>query len=389
MDPTLWQPNWQSNEAAASIIRDQVGPTYGELRPGKSPETATFPSHPDIVATMAKDGLEHPHPDIAHVLATCAGYAYSDAGTVSMMMTRMGLENSRCREISRSVDAMLIRSTAHVVQSRDGRVVIVAFRGTPPFDAVSWLLDADVYPERVAAAADTKGEKRDFEVHAGFYRNVRITRHEVVNALQLALNGKSILGETTDSSFQHTPCADASKPESAMESLYITGHSLGGAMAALFTSMLLMSDEPIYQSLAAKLRAVYTFGQPMVGLKSFVSSAEERFHDANVPLLRYVYKKDPVPGLPPLETGHFKHFGDEYRLGSDGRWEQGKSSTSLSLGGVADSIVAYGASKIPVLRNVPFHHRLDDHFPHHYVSALIPEGSTDEFGDYYMQQQKH
>ena len=117
---------WQAPEEPQSIIRDQVGPSFEQLRPGKAPTTPTFPVYPKLVATMANGRLTHPDQTLAQVLATCSGYAYSDAGTVAMMMTRMGLENNLCREISRSVDAMFIRSTAHLIQSSDGQVVIVA-----------------------------------------------------------------------------------------------------------------------------------------------------------------------------------------------------------------------------------------------------------------------
>jgi hypothetical protein len=390
MNAAPWQSN-PSNEGQQSVIRDQVGPTYADLRPGKPTTTSTFPAYPDLVATMAKDGLAHPDPAIGQVLATCAGYAYSDVGTVSMMMTRMGLESSLCREITRSVDAMFINSTAHLVQSRDGRVVIVAFRGTPPLDLLSWFLDADIYPERVAAAADHNGgEDRSFEVHAGFYRNVRVTRHEIIHALQRALRGESIVGDTTDGSFRHVVSAEAvqdtGQQRAPLEALYITGHSLGGAMAVILASMLVMSDNPEYQAIAARLRAVYTFGQPMVGAPDFAESAKEQFRDADVAVVRYVFKSDPVPLLPPRSVGDFAHFGQEYRFGRDGKWEASESSKPMPwAAGLVNSFVSFGVTKFLPLRDLPFRHKIEDHFPHHYVSSLIPEGHPDEFGDYYMQ----
>lgn len=386
MNPMWWQPS----PAPTSVIRDQVGPTYEDLRPGKATTTSTFPAYPDLAATMAKDGLAHPDPAIGHVLATCAGYAYSDVGTVSMMMTRMGLESSVCREISRSVDAMFINSTAHLVQSRDGRVVVVAFRGTPPLDLVSWFLDADVYPEKVAASAGSRrGERRPFEVHAGFYRNVRVTRHEIIHALQRALRGESVIGGTTDGSFRHVAPTDVvpTQQRAPLEALYITGHSLGGAMAVLLASMLVGSDNPDYQALAAKLRAVYTFGQPMVGSPEFARAATEQFREADVPVVRYVFKRDPVPHLPPRSVGDFAHVGQEYRLGRDGGWWAAAESSGQMpwAAGLVTAFASFGVTKFLPLRDLPFQHKIEDHFPHHYVSALIPEGHADEFGDYFMQ----
>jgi hypothetical protein len=384
MSPALWH----SNEGPLSVIRDQVGPSYEDLRPGKPTTTATFPAYPDLVATMVKDGRAHPDPAIAQVLATCAGYAYSDVGTVSMMMTRIGLENSLCREITRSVDAMLINSTAHLVQSRDGRVVIVAFRGTPPLDLISWFLDADTYPETMASGADSHGgDSRPYEVHAGFYRNVRVTRHEIIHALQQALRGESIVAASSDGSFRHVSTADTEQDtgqRAPLEALYITGHSLGGAMAMILASMLVMSDNPEYQAIAAKLKAVYTFGQPMVGSPDFAEAAADQFRDADIPAVRYVFKKDPVPLLPPRSIGDFAHFGQEYRLGRDGDWTASESSKPMPwVAGLVNSFASFGLTKFLPLRDLPFQHKIEDHFPHHYVSSLIPDGHPDEFGDYY------
>ena len=381
---------WRAAAEPQSLIRDEVGPSYEHLRPARArATTASFPVYHDLVATIAKQGLAHPDDTVAHVLATCAGYAYSDAGTVAMMMTRLGLEQSLCREITRAVDAMLIRATAHVVQSRDGRVAIVAFRGTPPLDMISWLLDADVSPEKVAIAADS-AEPPDvgYDVHAGFYRNVRIIRHEVVHALQQALHGEPVIGATSDSTFSHvgTDSADVETgaQQSPLQSLYVTGHSLGGAMAVLFATMLVMSDDPERQAIAEKLRGVYTFGQPMVASKAFAEYATSRLAEADVPLLRYVYKRDPVPRLPPGSVGDFAHFGDEYRLRS-GAWAPSAPSRQMPVAsGLLTAFASFGLTKFLPLRDLPFQYKIEDHFPHHYVTSLIPEGKTDEFGDHTM-----
>jgi hypothetical protein len=93
--------------------------------------TPTFPVYANLAGKLTKASA-HPDDVVAHVLATCAGYAYSDADIVTMIMARLGLDGNRCRMIAQNVDAMLICSTAFVVQSHDGRVVIVCYRGTEP-----------------------------------------------------------------------------------------------------------------------------------------------------------------------------------------------------------------------------------------------------------------
>jgi hypothetical protein len=71
---------------------------------------------------------------------------------------------------------MLINATAHLVQSDDRRLMVVAFRGTPPLDLITWSRNADVYPEAMASVAKGSGGREPFQVHAGFYRNVRTIR---------------------------------------------------------------------------------------------------------------------------------------------------------------------------------------------------------------------
>ena len=53
-----------------------------------------FPVYPALVDTLAAAHVRAPlerDPTVAHVLGSCAGYAYADAGTVSTVMTRLGL----------------------------------------------------------------------------------------------------------------------------------------------------------------------------------------------------------------------------------------------------------------------------------------------------------
>jgi Lipase (class 3) len=282
-----------------------------------------------------------------------------------MIMARMGLSENRCRMIAEYVDAMFICSTAFVLQTEDGRVVILAYRGTEPANFINWLTDADVYPEKVAIPLGRP--PATYDVHGGFYRNVRATRHEIVKTLERALSGKSIF--------------ESGEPlPHALEALYITGHSLGGAMAAMMAAMLV--TEPAYQTLAKKLRAVYTFGQPMIGSPEL---AEECARDAFLGkrVIRYIYRRDVVPYLPPKDSGPFRHFGPEYRYEEAWPWTLSPQPADQmrNLVGLVEAPVAFLARQLRSLRNVPFQYSLADHAPQHYVSALTPPGISSEFGD--------
>ena len=374
----------------SSFVRDLVGPSYRDLRPLKDETTDDFPVYPELAQLLAGAAAEkQPVAKIAHTLAVTAGYAYSDAGTLAMMMTRLGLERAYCREIARSVDAMFIRSTAFLVQSADGRVVILCYRGTPPLDLISWLLDADVaLPDLPPAPAPLapgeipvpRGSAEGW--HPGFYRNVRATRPEVIRALDRAVNGTSILEGEVERSFTHAAAGSTRRASGPgpLEALYITGHSLGGAMAAVMTAMLL--DTPAYGHIAAKIRGVYTFGQPMVAGQDRAPMVDGLLSERGVPMVRYVYRDDPVPCLPPSYTGTYRHFGQERHFVTS--WPDRPSPTTVQSPpyrlDLATSFVAAAVRKIAPLRKVPFTKDLEDHFPLGYITSLNP-GRPSEFGD--------
>ncbi|HEX2716151.1 MAG TPA: hypothetical protein VHM67_00650, partial [Gemmatimonadaceae bacterium] len=66
-----------------------------------------FPVYADLVERLlapaqSSDG----DPTIAHVLATIAGYAYSDSATVATIAARLGLMRGACVRVEQFVDAM-------------------------------------------------------------------------------------------------------------------------------------------------------------------------------------------------------------------------------------------------------------------------------------------
>lgn len=86
----------------------------------------------------------------------------------------------------------------------------------------------------------------------------------------------------------------------------VTGHSLGGAAAAIL--LMLFTEDGV------KPGQAMTFGQPKVTNRAGV----EKYR--GLPLLRFVNDKDPVPLMPPLDIstildeGPYKHFGPEVVL---------------------------------------------------------------------------
>src|SRR5260370_155400 len=94
--------------------------------------------------------------------------------------------------------------------------------------------------------------------------------------------------------------------------LYITGHSLGGALAVIASARIEPSD---------RVAACYTFGCPRVGTAEF---ADELW---KVPVYRLVHSADIVPRVPP--PFGYRHAGDMRYIKRNGKMMQGPNSVGL------------------------------------------------------------
>src|SRR5262249_20261900 len=89
--------------------------------------------------------------------------------------------------------------------------------------------------------------------------------------------------------------------------LWITGHSLGGALALLSAWMFRRKFIPVHQ--------VYTFGAPMIGNVEATQAFDRDLADR---VFRYVSLMDPVPKLPTVSliANHYGHCLKEIDLGA-------------------------------------------------------------------------
>jgi hypothetical protein len=240
----------------------------------------------------------------ASILSYMSAWCYSNQEDFKGMMARSGIKGVECIEVSRLNDVLFISAKADVIRSDDGRLAIVCFRGTELTNATSWLTDvcaapAVLYPDKI-------------QVHGGFVRNFQSIWPEVVQALCCKIE------KDDDGNFLKF-CHD---DEDKLDALYICGHSLGGAMATLAAlSLRYVDNNPVMKKLLKKLKGVYTYGQPM--LLSLSGKSEKKYVPtldtfAEKAVYRHVFGKDPVPHLPPTETGPWCHVGLELR------WEQGQ-----------------------------------------------------------------
>ncbi len=94
--------------------------------------------------------------------------------------------------------------------------------------------------------------------------------------------------------------------------LWITGHSLGGALALLAGWLFSRRTIAVHQ--------IYTYGGPMIGNRAAIQAFDREFA-GNV--FRYVNLPDPVPKLPTISliANHYEHCQREVTLGAAGAGE--------------------------------------------------------------------
>ena len=162
--------------------------------------------------------------------------------------------------------------------ARDDELVVLAFRGT--VSITDWLRNLKIARREVEMG----------KVHGGF--------HEGLEAVW-ADHVEPTLREAADSGHK----------------VWITGHSLGGALATLAAAW-------CHEWL--DVAGVYTFGQPLVGNRSFARLFNSKFHNR---FHRFVNASDIVPKVPPAPL--FAHVDQRVRFDKEGDIIEESSSRDL------------------------------------------------------------
>ncbi|KAI5055852.1 hypothetical protein GOP47_0029684 [Adiantum capillus-veneris] len=231
---------------------------------------------------------------------------------------------------------------------RDADLVVLTFRGTEPFNADDWATDFDF--------SFVELDDRIGRLHVGFLealglvdrnhlkesaeklkKHLNDPKEELTTGLSLpklksmASIGRRLRDLKEDNSYftyQEMEKLELAQRVSIFEKinadliqllkenpkarLVVTGHSLGGALAAVFAGLLLYKNVERNEKklLLESLSAIYTFGQPRVGDKVFASFMASKLEQHKVQYYRVVYAYDLVPRVPfDDRVFGFKHFG--------------------------------------------------------------------------------
>ncbi|XP_009606863.1 lipase-like isoform X1 [Nicotiana tabacum] len=264
-----------------------------------------------------------------HTLATIL-VEYASAVYVSDLTELFTWTCSRCNDLTKGFQIIeLIVDVQRCLQAYVGvaqnlNAIVIAFRGTQESSLQNWI--EDLYWKQLDI--DYPGvEGAMVRVHHGFYSSYHNTtiRPGVLNAVKRA---KELYGDIQ---------------------IIVTGHSMGGAMAA-FCAL----DLRVH--LGCQNISVMTFGQPRIGNAAFASYYSKRVPNT----IRVTNGHDIVPHLPPyyryFPQKTYRHFPREvwlYDLGfgslvytvekvCDNSGEDPSCSRSVSGNSISDHLRYYG-----------------------------------------------
>ncbi|MGB3298025.1 MAG: lipase family protein [Phormidesmis sp.] len=209
----------------------------------------------------------------ALTLAKAAYLAYQDKQFVAEIVGRWGgaIGDRNPNQMLRN-DFRYFNNKGRDTQAymlRTEQFMVLAFRGSQ--EPQDWLTNLTTQLRNFTLQKDGVATLSSYQgrVHTGFFLGWAIIEQSVL--AQIARWQKDF----------------ASKGK-RLPPLYITGHSLGGALATIAAAALVESN--------IEVAGVYTFGQPRVGDRTFVSQLNSRL---NGKIFRFVNNNDLVPHVPP------------------------------------------------------------------------------------------
>ncbi len=222
-------------------------------------------------------------------------YETDEPGKIADVLESWGLRLLGEGIIVEEVGTVLPKASTHCFVASGRGTTVVAFAGTDPIVLANWITD--------------------FDAHIGTTQTAQ---------------GYQVAAEAVWPRLKNL----LSVPEGGRRTVFVTGHSLGGALAALIAHR-------IDREGVAEVVAVYTFGMPRPASKRF---ADEQYNPRlGSRTYRLVHGEDLVPTVAPTELG-FHHLGRHLHCERGGKFDAGKlaadtaSDNPLFVAGVSKEL---------------------------------------------------
>ncbi|MEY4616828.1 MAG: hypothetical protein RJB66_1788 [Pseudomonadota bacterium] len=221
--------------------------------------------------------------------------------------------------------------------------LMLAFRGTEIDNPIDWVTDLSTsMPHRQKSLPFWKRQ-----VHKGF------------------LSAYTALSQWL---FEEIDDFIARYPNASQTPVFITGHSMGGAIATIVTAALLERNLNVSPHQRLNIKALYTFGSPRVGSQIFTEYFQALQRTQGVGVYRIVNKNDIVTKAPCFD---YRHLGTHVQLFADVQGNFPATNVNAIVNPTSDGFnyCAYGTKIVDSLDN--FSTYALEHSLESYYSVLV------------------
>lgn len=253
-----------------------------------------------------------PHRENAVRLAEFSKLAYEDGPGIEQECKRLGFDDCRFFD----------NKGAQAFVTFDDKVIVVCFRGTDG-EIADWLNNIKV------KLTTWKWGK----VHQGFQGH--------------------LINVWDDRIYPHVTALLEEREE---RKIWITGHSLGAAMATLATARLVEAGS------GAKIGGLYTFGQPKTANRKFAKEFDQK-RGLKAISFRFVHNNDVVPKIPftTFIVFKYKHIGTFVYFNRNKRWKRNWGWLRIQSDGVAGRVISRIRNPFRLATDGLVDHRIQDY----------------------------
>jgi triacylglycerol lipase len=151
--------------------------------------------------------------------------------------------------------------------------------------------------------------------------------------------------------------ANLIKFQTNAQPFWITGHSLGGALANLAVAKFTERKN-------IKINGLYTFGQPRIGNKTFAKNFDAKFRQVS---FRFINNEDIVTRIPPSAFG-YEHIGQVAYIDNVGKIHRGARWWQMFMD-MSVSTIIRALDRYKTLRE-QFPNGLEDHAIARYIALI-------------------